>query len=182
VLVIAAGAFGIWFFTQPSDRPHSKTSAGKTAPASTVAPSDDQARLMSLLPPGYIAGSCTPASPESGSIWVDALAMVTCGQNSQPGGPSRATYGLFATPDRLKKAFNEDIGNVSLVNCPGEKKSPVGWHFDESPNSIAGMIACGKYNDHPNVIWTNERQLMLSDVAGDPATVEDLHTWWDAYG
>ena len=137
---------------------------------------------MSLLPPGYIAGSCTPASPESGSIWVDAVAMVTCGQNSQPGGPSRATYGLFATPDRLKKAFNEDIGNVSLVNCPGEKKSPVGWHFDESPNSIAGMIACGKYNDHPNVIWTNERQLMLSDVAGDPATVEDLHTWWDAYG
>jgi serine/threonine kinase PknH len=182
VVVIAVGAVGIWFFTQPSDRPHSKTSAGKTAPPSTAAPSDDQARLMSLLPPGYIAGSCTPASPESGSVWVDAVAMVSCGQNSQPGGPSRATYGLFATPDRLKKAFNEDIGNVSLVNCPGEKKSPVGWHFDESPNSIAGMIACGKYNDHPNVIWTNERQLMLSDVAGDPATVEDLHTWWDAYG
>ncbi len=94
--------------------------------------------------------------------------MVTCGQNSQPGGPTKGTYGLFATPDRLKKAFNDDIGNVSLVNCPGERKSPVGWHFDESPNSIAGMIACGKYNDHPNVIWTNDRQLMLSDVTGGP--------------
>lgn len=29
---------------------------------------------------------------------------------------SRATYGLFATPDRLRKAFDDDIGNVNLVN------------------------------------------------------------------
>lgn len=44
------------------------------------------------------------------------------------------------------------------------------------------LIAGGTYDNHPNVIWTSDEKLMLSDVSGDPATVEDLHTWWDAYG
>jgi hypothetical protein len=182
IVVVAIAAVGIWLVLKPSNQRHSKASVGKTAPSSTAAPSDDQARLLSLLPQGYLAGVCTPATPESGSIWVNAVAMVTCGQNTQPGGPSHATYGLFPTPDRLKKAFNDDIGNVSLVNCPGEGRSPVSWHYDQTPNQMAGLIACGSYNSHPNVIWTNEEKLMLSDVTGDPATVEDLHTWWDAYG
>ena len=182
VVVVAVCAIGIWLVFKPSSQRHAKTTVAKTPPPSSVAPSDDQARLISLLPPGYLAGTCTPATPESGSIWVHAVATVTCGQNSQPGGPSHATYGLFATPDRLKNAFNDDIGNVSLVNCPGEGRSPVSWHYDQTPNDMAGLIACGTYNNHPNVIWTNDQKLMLSDVSGDPATVEDLHTWWDAYG
>jgi serine/threonine protein kinase len=181
-LVVAIAAVGIWLIMKPSDRPPPKAGAAKTAPPSIPAPSNDQARLVSLLPPGYLAGTCTPATPESGSIWVNAVAMVSCGQNTQPGGPSHATYGLFPTPNRLKKAFTDDIANVSLVNCPGEGTSPVSWHYDQTPNEMAGLIACGTYNSHPNVIWTNDEKLMLSDVAGDPATVEDLHTWWDAYG
>lgn len=182
VVAVAIGAVGVWLALQPTgQRPH-HAGTGKTAPPSTAAAGDDQARLISLLPPGYLPGTCTPATAESGSIWVHAVAMVTCGQNTQPGGPSRATYGLFGTPDRLKKAFNDDTGNVSLVNCPGEGRSPVSWHYDETPNDMAGLIACGTYNSHPNVIWSNDARLMLSDVTGDPATVEDLHTWWDAYG
>ncbi|WP_264078841.1 hypothetical protein [Mycobacterium szulgai] len=47
---------------------------------------------------------------------------------------------------------------------------------------MAGMIACGTYKNHPNVIWSNESKLMLSDVFGDPATLEDLHSWWAKYG
>ncbi|OBH93902.1 serine/threonine-protein kinase [Mycobacterium scrofulaceum] len=181
-VVVALCAVGIWLALQPSGQRHAKSTPAKTPPPSSVAPNDDQARLISLLPPGYLAGTCTPATPESGSIWVHAVAMVTCGQNTQPGGPSHATYGLFATPNKLKKAFNDDIANVNLVNCPGEGRSPVSWHYDQTPNDMAGLIACGTYNNHPNVIWTNDEKLMLSDVSGDPATVEDLHTWWDAYG
>lgn len=182
VAVVAVGAVGIWLALKPTGQRHAKATVAKTPPPSSAAPNDQQARLISLLPPGYLAGTCTPATPESGSIWVHAVAMVTCGPNSQPGGPSRATYGLFATPERLKKAFTDDIANVSLVNCPGEGRSPVSWHYDQTPNDMAGLIACGTYNNHPNVIWTNDEKLMLSDVSGDPATVEDLHTWWDAYG
>ena len=184
LVVVAVAAVGIWAMTQSSDdQPKAGTpSATKTAPPSSAGPSDAQARLLSLLPPGYLAGTCTPATPESGSIWADSVAMVSCGQNSQAGGPTRATYALFATPDRLKTAFSNDINNVSLVNCPGEGPSPVGWHYDETPKVTAGMIACGTYNDHPNVIWSNDDKLMLSDVTGDPATVADLHRWWDNYG
>ncbi|CQD13757.1 putative serine/threonine-protein kinase pknh [Mycobacterium lentiflavum] len=184
-VVIAVAAVGIWLTIKPSPTPQQpppRAGSGKTTAPSSQGPSNDQARLISLLPPGYLAGTCTPATPESGSIWTNAVAMVSCGQNTQPGGPSKATYGLFPTPDRLKKSFTDDIANVSLVNCPGEGASPVSWHYDQTPNEMAGLIACGTYNGHPNVIWTNEEKLMLSDVAGDPATVEDLHTWWDAYG
>lgn len=182
VVAVAIGAAGVWLLLKPTSQPQHLATSGKTAPPSAAAPSGDQARLISLLPPGYLPGACTPATPETGSIWVTAVAMVTCGQNTQPGGPARATYGLFATPDRLKRAFADDIGNISLVNCPGEGRSPVGWHYDETPNDMAGLIACGTYNNHPNVIWSNDARLMLSDVSGDPATVEDLHKWWDAYG
>ncbi|MCV7413495.1 serine/threonine protein kinase [Mycobacterium florentinum] len=181
-VVVAIAGIGIWLTMKPAAQQPPKPSAGKTPAPTSQAPSNDQARLISLLPPGYLAGTCTPATPESGSIWTNAVAMVSCGQNTQPGGPSKATYGLFPTPDRLKKSFTDDIANVSLVNCPGEGASPVSWHYDQTPNEMAGLIACGTYNGHPNVIWTNEEKLMLSDVAGDPATVEDLHTWWDAYG
>lgn len=185
VVVVAVAGIGIWLAMKPSSTPASskpKASSGKTAPPATPAPSDAEARLLSLLPPGYVAGTCTPATPDSDSIWMPAVALVTCGPNTQPGGPSKATYGLFPNTATLKKAFKDDIANVSLVNCPGEGTSPVSWHYDQTPNDMAGMIACGTYNNHPNVIWTNDEKLMLSDVAGDPASVEELHTWWDNYG
>jgi serine/threonine-protein kinase len=181
ILVAAAAAVGIWLTMKPSGQQHSKTGAGKTAPVSADTPSNDQARLLSLLPSGYPAGVCTPATPASDSVWVNAVAMVTCGPNTQPGGPSHATYGLFPTPDSLKKAFTDDVANVGLVKCRGESRSPANWHYDQGSNETAGMLACGTYSNHPNVIWTYDQKLMLSDVSGDPATIEDLHTWWDNY-
>jgi serine/threonine kinase PknH len=181
VVVIAFLSVSIWLMMKPSGQQPPKVSAGKPPPPSTAASSDAQARLLNLLPSGYPAGVCTPATPESGSIWVNAVAMVSCGQNTKPGGPSHATYGLFPTADGLKTAFTDDIANVSLVNCPGEGGSPASWHNDRTPDATAGQIACGNYNNTPNVIWTFDAKLMLSDVYGDPATVADLHTWWDAY-
>jgi serine/threonine-protein kinase len=191
VVVAAVAGAGIWLATKSSKPAESspapvanqpKAGPGKTAPPSSSAPSDTQARLLSLVPTGYVAGACTPATAESGTMWTAAVAVVTCGQNTQPGGPSKATYGLFPTPDTLKRAFKDDIADVSLVNCPGEGASPVSWHYDQTPNDMAGMIACGNYENRPNVVWTTDQKLMLSDVSGDPATVEDLHTWWDNYG
>jgi serine/threonine kinase PknH len=182
VVIVAVLSVSIWLLMKPAPQQHPKPTAGKTAPPSAAPPADAQARLQSLLPSGYLPGTCTPATPDAGSLWAGAVAMVSCGQNTQPGGPSRASYALFPTPDTLKKAFKADISNLSLVHCPGEAKSPNGWHYDESPDVVAGEIACGTLNDHGALIWTVEQKLMLSDVTGDPATVADLHTWWDAYG
>ena len=68
------------------------------------------------------------------------------------------------------------------MDCPGQRTSPDGWHYKKTPTVTAGMIACGTYKDKPNVIWTHEDNLMLSDVFGDPVTIDELYTWWENYG
>ncbi|EUA86987.1 transmembrane serine/threonine-kinase H PknH domain protein [Mycobacterium ulcerans str. Harvey] len=138
--------------------------------------------MLSYLPSGYASGVCTATTPKPNSVWTGAVAMYNCGQNTNDGGPSRAVYGLFPSLEALKQAFNDDIAAVDLANCPGEGPSPDGWHYDRTPDVTAGMIACGTYKNHPNVIWSNDDKLMLSDAFGDPATLDELHTWWAKYG
>ena len=194
VLVAAAIGISIAIGGDGSDNPQanrtttstttSTTSMTTSTPTTTTPAGDPQSKLLSMLPAGYPTGTCTPTTPKPSSIWANALAMVDCGQNTNQGGPSHGVYGLFANRDLLKTAFNDDIHaeNVQLLNCPGAGPSPDGWHHDSTPNVTAGMIACATYKDHPNVIWSNEAKLMLSDVFGDPPTIEDLHTWWTNYG
>jgi serine/threonine-protein kinase len=182
LVVVPLVAIGVWLAMKPSGQSQPRASAAATTPPSTPGLSDDQARLLGLVPPGYPPGACTPATPGPGGEWANAVAVVSCGQNTQPGGPSQATYGLFPNPDNLKKTFDGQISNVSLVNCPGEGASPAGWHYDQTPNVIVGLIACGMNNSRPNVVWTTNDKLMLGDVSGDSTTVEDLHKWWASYG
>jgi len=169
---------------QDTSTSHTTTprSSGPTSPSTTTPAGDPQSKLMAALPSGYASGVCKPTTPKPNSVWVNVVAMVDCGQNSQTGGPSRAIYGLFANPSALKQAFDDDISAGQLMNCPGEGPSPNGWHYNQTPDVTAGQIACGTYKDHPNVIWTNDAKLLLADVFGDPATIEDLHTWWEKYG
>jgi len=158
------------------------TTSRVTTTTTTTAPGNLQRKLLSMLPAGYPSGTCKATTPKSDSIWVNAVAMVDCDQNVNQGGPSRAVYGLFADADTLKKAFDDDVAAVQLVNCPGSGPSPDGWHHNSSPTVTAGMIACGTYKNHPNVIWSNQDKLMLSDVYGDPPAMEELHAWWTNYG
>ena len=189
LVVIVAAAVGISMVMGGDDSNpqanHTSTTTTTTKTVTTTTTTqagNPQSKLLGMLPAGYPSGACTPATPKANSIWVNALAMVDCDQNTNQGGPSRAVYGLFANPDVLKKAFDDDVAAVQLLNCPGAGASPDGWHHDSTPTVTAGMIACGTYKNHPNVIWTNEARLMLCDVYGDPPAIEDLHTWWTNYG
>jgi serine/threonine-protein kinase len=176
--VAVVGGVGTWLLLSPSDDA-ATTSAAKSVPPSGQATSDDEGKLLSLLPSGYGSGTCTPAAPTPGSIWAGASMMVSCGQNTQPGGPARATYALFPNMESLKKAFYDDVSTINLVDCPTEGKSPAAWQSSRS-NETEGQIACGIDNDHPRLIWTFDKKLMLSEVSGGQA-VDDLHKWWDAY-
>ena len=187
VVVLVAAAIGIWMVTSSDDNKHttaSTTTATRRRAAAPrqrqpLRPASLQNKLRSLLPSGYASGVCTPTTPKPTSIWVNAVAMLDCGQNTNQGGPARAVYGLFADVDTLNKAFTDDIGanGSQLMNCPGEGPSPDGWHYDKTPNDTAGQIACATYKNQANVIWSNTAKLMLSDVFGD-GTIDDLHTWW----
>jgi serine/threonine kinase PknH len=196
VVVLVVAGIGIWFATKRDDNdvagdgtttPVSSTTSKpntttKSSPATTTPAGTPQSKLMAMLPKGYAAGACSPTTPKSGSVWVNTIAMVDCQQNTNEGGPSRAIYGLFPSIDTLKSAFTDDIAAVQLTNCPGEGASPLTWHYERDPTVVAGMLACGTYKNHPNLIWSNESKLVLSDVFGDPATLDDLHTWWAKYG
>jgi serine/threonine-protein kinase len=189
VVVLVAAVIGIWVATRTDDdkRPNANqisttaptTSSGITSTTTTTPVNDLQNKLLSLLPSGYPSGECTPTTPKPNSIWVNALTMLDCGQNTSQGGPARAVYGLFADADTLNKAFNDDIAanGLQLMNCPGEGPSPDGWHYDKNPTVNAGQIACATYKNHPNVIWSNTAKLTLSDVFG-AGSIDDLHTWW----
>jgi serine/threonine-protein kinase len=196
VVVLVVAAIGIWFATKSDDKqvagndtttpvtssttkPNTTT---KTSPATTTPAGTPQSKLLAMLPKGYAAGACNPTTPKEGSVWVNTIAMLDCQENTNEGGPSRAIYGLFPSMDTLKTAFTDDIAAVQLTNCPGEGASPLTWHYERDPTVVAGQLACGTYKNHPNVIWSNDSKLVLSDVFGDPATLDDLHTWWAKYG
>jgi serine/threonine protein kinase len=187
ILVIAA----VYFLTKKSgDTPQagqsssvvSTTSSAATTTSLTTRSNDPQTKLQGLLPKGYALGVCTASTPPAGSVWRGSVAMVKCGPNSATGGPSNAVYGLFPNLNALKKAFNDDIAAVQLGSCPGDGPSPEGWHYKNNPDVTAGMLACGTFKNQPNVVWSNEGKLMLSDVFAESGTLAALHEWWTHNG
>ena len=132
VIVVVIAAVGISVVMggdedNPKAQRTSTTTTASASPTVTTAPAVDQhSKLLGLLPAGYPSGACTASTPKSTSIWANALAMVDCDQNTNPGGPSRAVYGLFANQDQLKKAFDDDVAAVQLMDCPGAGSSPDG--------------------------------------------------------
>ncbi len=90
VVIVAVGGL-IWWLTRPSDGNGSAAPSANQAPsssASSEADADTKA-LMRLLPAGYPAGSCKPVTAPKGVV-----AQVNCDTNSDPGGPTSATYSL----------------------------------------------------------------------------------------
>lgn len=89
------------------------------APTTTV-DAEAQDELLGFLPPGYPSNACTPADDPK-----EAAAVVDCKKNADTGGPTSATYSLFADADGLVGAFDDVVARLDVVNCPGNIQSPV---------------------------------------------------------
>ena len=135
VAVAAVGGLVFWLLRSSSDEPDpSGASPGMSASPPSASPTDeDEARLLRLLPAGYPSDSCEPAAPRK-----DALAQMNCGANTDPGGPSSATYTLARDRAALAGVFNDSIASANRVNCPGNipdgvtvTKTPTANHGDE---------------------------------------------------
>lgn len=193
VFVLVLGALGIWFVVKPDDSSSTAapttTSATATEPtettrrtprttAPTVAPDSFDAKLLALLPRGYDEGVCQPSHPPV----PGALATVDCGAASPIGSPKSARYSLFADQALLDTAFDATIAPYApLLRCPAsDLDSPTTWHYTDTPDQIAGRIACGTYQDKPGVTWTKNADLLLGDALSD--NLEDLHNWWLKFG
>ncbi|MEU0497716.1 serine/threonine-protein kinase [Mycobacterium sp. NPDC006124] len=193
VLVLVLGAVGTFLLTRSdsADAPTATTSTRAstarerpsttrtTAPRTTDAgdPSGFDARLMALIPPSYPTSACEKAIPPA----PGALATVDCRESSQPGGPAAARYSLFPTKDLLSSQFESAIGeNEELLRCPGaDADSPISWHYQATPDEVAGSVACGTYQGNADIVWTQDDDLLLADVQS--ADMDALHDWWLNY-
>lgn len=176
VAVVVLGVIA-WLFWPSSDG--SDTAGGDDAPTSTRESSEQaQARLLQMLPPGYAPDSCETVVPAQG-----ALAQVSCGANTDPGGPLTATYTLAADKAAAKDLFDNVVSTSSVVDCPGNIQSPGPWRRNATPQQTAGTLVCGFQQSKPTVGWSTDADLLVSQVQSGPAgpNMVQLYTWWASH-
>ncbi|TRW85409.1 hypothetical protein FK535_08365 [Mycolicibacterium sp. 018/SC-01/001] len=175
VAVVVLGVIA-WVFW-PSEG-SGATSAGSATTSPTESPEQAQARLMGMLPQGYAADSCETVVPAQG-----ALAQVSCGQNTDPGGPLTATYTLATDKAAVKDLFDDIVSTSSVVDCPGNIQSPGPWRRNATPQQTAGTLVCGFQQSKPTVGWSTDADLLVSQVQSGPTgpNMVQLYTWWASH-
>lgn len=175
LVVVAVVALVVWLLRP---EPPSETISGATGSTETADP-QAQRRLAQLLPAGYSPDACTPAAPSA----PDVLATVTCGENTDPSGPPRATYTLLSDKAALSDAFDAVVASSTTVVCPGRIQSPGPWRRNATPDQVSGILFCGTQQGRPMVAWTDEASMVLSQVHADEAgpTFPELYAWWSSH-
>ncbi|CDO86732.1 serine/threonine protein kinase [Mycobacterium triplex] len=127
--------------------------------------------LASGLSKGYGLNNCIVQTAPS-----DALAYLLCGQSPDPGGPMLGKYFLFADRSALMNSFHGVIAGDAVSNC-GDASSPTPWHQGSSTTN-AGLVACGIFQNHAEVIWTNDPKNMLGVIRSSGNDVASVYKWW----
>jgi hypothetical protein len=50
------------------------------------------------------------------------------------------------------------------------------WATDAAPNVSAGSVLCGNYDNRQDLMWTNNHDLLLSDIQGPDLNA--LYQFW----
>jgi serine/threonine-protein kinase len=174
ITVVATGQDG------DSSPPGSSTSSVQESDSSTPVTRNPgaEARLLSLLPPGYAPDACHPVDPTDG-----AQAKVTCTVPLDPGGDGSANYLLMADAAKLKSTFDKIVQKSTVVTCPGNIQSPGPWRRNASPQSIAGTVFCAQDAADATVGWSTEDQTLITVVqapTGGP-NLDQLYGWWSTH-
>jgi serine/threonine-protein kinase len=174
-VVVGLAAWLLWPSSDASEAP-----GVDSAQSSTPAPADSKAqqKLVGVLPMGYPSSACTPAD-----VPGTALARVDCSGNVDAGGPPSATYTLLGDKGALSAAFDAEVRDTRVVNCPGNIQSPGPWRRNATPQRISGTLVCGFSGDVPTLAWTDEDDLLLSSVDGATGgpNLDQLYVWWSSH-
>ena len=127
--------------------------------------------LANALSKGYGLNNCTAQAVPTG-----ARAYLQCGQSPDPSGPILGKYFLFSNGNDLSGSFKAVIAGDSLSNC-GDASSPTPWHQGSSTTS-AGSVACGTFQNHAEIIWTNDAKNVLGVIRASSGDVLSLYQWW----
>jgi hypothetical protein len=151
--------------------------ATHTAPAAAFNPAEQQ--IVGLLPPGYSASACAPATDP----FPSAVASLDCSQNATSDSPAYARFTLYNDLDALTGDFQSTADGMALSPCPGGNTSPGPgtWTYGSNARQISGKVVCGSVADHANIAWTRDAQLLLATVNGGP-DLNSLYQWWQRYG
>ena len=144
-------------------------------PATATADPNSDA-LAGMLSKGYSTSNCTPAKVKD----AVTLARYKCGKNSDPSGPLSAEYLLYGNTSDTSNAFKGAISTLALTACSSGQPAPTTWHYQTTPDTPAGQVACGTGDNVPEVIWTNDQKHMLGITAG--SDIASLHQWWVTNG
>ena len=148
------------------------------APTTTQArpTAEDVQRLNDALPKGYSETSCTTDE-------TSANASVTCGPNTDPGGPTTATYTLYPDQQALTQAFTDTIATYTRVTCPGNIQSPGPWRRNATPDVVAGTLFCGTQSGQAVVAWTSDAESLLNvaEAGAQGPSLDQLYTWWGTH-
>lgn len=156
----------------------SSSAAAPTPSPTLVAPAAPPEQLLRLLPVGYPDKACTPEA----AVPLGALGAVTCGLNTDPGGPRAGRYTLLADLPALQGQFNEITSTTRQQICPGNIQSPGPWRHNATPDQVAGQLYCGLRDDGtPIIAWTDDARLLLSVVDSAPGTEVAAFKWWSSH-
>lgn len=136
--------------------------------------------LIGLLPPGYHASACTPAT----NGFANAIASLDCTDDRNTDTPDYARFTLYNNLDALTADFYAIVEGMSVSPCPGGPNggaSPGSWNYGPNLSIPGGKIVCGNIEDQSDIAWTRDGQLLLATVNGGPS-MDDLYQWWQSYG
>ena len=100
---------------------------------------------MRMLPSGYSAGSCEPATrPRQNCLHAER----------RPRRATAATYTLVAEKASLRPLFDDPLRGSTIVTCPGTLSRPGPWRCNAAPQHVSGTLVCSY--GLAAVTWTTE--------------------------
>lgn len=150
--------------------------ATATADPTATGNSADINTLAASLSKGYGLNNCNAGKLDAGE-----LAVLSCGQSPDPGGPVQGRYILFSNADNLANSFKTSIRDDVLTACGDGGQSPTTWR-QGSNGANSGSLACGTYQNAAEIIWTTDSKNVLGLIRGGNTDVPALYRWWHANG
>jgi serine/threonine kinase PknH len=148
--------------------------SGTSASSTPTVDAEAQNRLTALLPAGYSEDACTPAEASKG-----AVAMVNCEEHQRwwaAFGDLRANEGR----SRAERRGRRGPCGRRRRRLPGQHSVAGSVASQRHPAEGRRTLVCGMPHGQPQVVWTNDAQLVLNVVRAGPEgpTLDQMYAWW----
>ncbi|HZD16614.1 MAG TPA: BTAD domain-containing putative transcriptional regulator [Actinomycetota bacterium] len=142
----------------------------------TRGPNTDERRLLELVPAG-IRDACVPAAPMSPLLGEDhALAAVSCTHANV-----EVLYEVFGRLGALDAAFGKRAYALGAYggDCETDRRAQTTYAVG---GADVGRVLCGQGSGRSEIVWTDERVLVLGHAVRQDLGDLSLYAWWSEAG